>query len=187
MTKEEEIAAIAAVVAGDPNAFRAIVAHYQSAVFSITYRICKSKEQAEELAQDVFLKVYHSLKGFRKDARLSTWIYRIAYNAAVSTTRKKELLWTALEEDKDAGEDQAFFGDEESIDAKRHEMLAPAMEQLSSGEQLLIQLHYNQGMGMSEMAEILDLSVSNVKVKLFRTRKRLHEIIENGIKNEQSE
>ena len=85
------------VLEGDANAFAPLVDKYQNMVFTIALRIVIKREDAEEVAQDTFLKVYRSLNTFRLEATFSTWLYRIAYNTAISHARKKQLPITPID------------------------------------------------------------------------------------------
>ena len=88
MRETDEII-IERVLSGNRNAFAALVDRYKDRVFSLVFGIVQNYAVAEELAQDVFLNAFNGLKKFRKEAGFSTWIYRIAYNTAISETRKK--------------------------------------------------------------------------------------------------
>ena len=78
------------VLSGDVSAYALLVSKHKNLVFSIVLKILNNREDAEEIAQDVFLKAYQSLKKFEQKSKFSTWLYRIAYNSAISRTRKKK-------------------------------------------------------------------------------------------------
>jgi RNA polymerase sigma-70 factor (ECF subfamily) len=89
---------IGRVLSGDVSAYASLVAKHKNLVFSIVLKIVNNREDAEEISQDVFLKAYQSLSTFERKSKFSTWLYRIAYNAAISKTRKKKVEMVAIEE-----------------------------------------------------------------------------------------
>jgi RNA polymerase sigma-70 factor (ECF subfamily) len=162
------------IQAGETECFAALLKRYSRPVFSLIVKITGNREDAEELTQDVFLKVFRSLPSFRGDSCFSTWLYRIAYNTAVSATRKKKREWLAIDE-MTAG-DLPEEPDGEWERENREEQLArleQAMEQLLPDERALILLFYMQEKTVEEIAGITGLTLSNVKTKLHRIRKKL--------------
>ena len=81
----------------DVSAYTILVDKHKNMAFTVAYRIVRNREDAEEIAQDAFVKVYQSLKSFKKESKFSTWLYRIIYNTAISKTRKKQLETTNLD------------------------------------------------------------------------------------------
>ena len=161
---------------GDIACFAHLLERYSKQVFSLVVKIVGNREDAEELAQDVFVKAYSSLSSFRGESSFSTWIYRIAYNIAISAARKKTKDFVAVDEDVlsyIAGEEPEaqFFSDSDN-DA-RIVYLNRAMEQLMPEERALITLFYNDGKSMEEIAVISRFTETNVKTKIFRIRKKL--------------
>ena len=134
-----------------------------------------SEEDAEELTQDVFMKAFEHLDSFYGESSFSTWVYRIAYNTAVSYLRKKKSVETVIDEAfwntvSETEVDEALDDDSE----ERVEQLQQALTQLSADERALVTLFYEEERPVQEVAEVLGLSVSNVKVKLHRVRKKLY-------------
>ena len=86
------------VLGGDVNAFTYLVDEYKGMVYTIALRMLKNSEDAEELAQDIFVKAFNSLKNFKFESKFSTWLYRITYNGAISRLRKNRLKYTMLRE-----------------------------------------------------------------------------------------
>ncbi|MEG0647327.1 MAG: RNA polymerase sigma factor, partial [Bacteroides sp.] len=131
---------------------------------------------AEELVQDVFLKAFRSLHTYKGDCRFSTWLYRIAYNTAVSSTRKRKHEFLYIEESTiynvpDEVADSVFGITE---DEERIILLTQAIDRLTVEEKALITLFYYEEKSIEETGEILNLSQANVKVRLHRTRKKLY-------------
>ncbi len=160
------------VLNGDRNAYALLVDKYKDRVFSLALRIVRNRELAEEIAQDAFVKAYVSLDKFRKEAGFSTWIYRITYNTAVSETRKKKYK-TYNTERIEQPEDVEKTEEEE----KQYQLLERAVAALAPKDQLIITLYYFEKMKLEQISEITGLTVSNVKVKLFRIRQKLKEVI----------
>ena len=98
MDKIDDQYYIQKVKAGEADAFRFLVERHKTIVYNIVLKITRSKEDTEEVAQDVFLKAYQSLTNFKGDSKFSTWLYRIAYNMAISKVRKKKLPVSSIED-----------------------------------------------------------------------------------------
>ncbi|MDR3142438.1 MAG: sigma-70 family RNA polymerase sigma factor [Tannerellaceae bacterium] len=164
---------------GDTTAYTCILDKYSRQVYSLAFKVVRNKEDAEELAQDVFLKAFKHLNGFKGDSSFSTWIYRIAYNTAISYTRKKRQEWLAIDEAMIANvAEEEVAGALEQTDSDRQmEILDKALAQLPPDERALILFFYTEGKSIDEIASITAFSVSNVKTKLHRIRKKLFVLI----------
>jgi RNA polymerase sigma-70 factor (ECF subfamily) len=165
----------------DNRAFAILVEHHKAMVFTIALRIIGCKEDAEEIAQDVFLKIYNTLHTFKSNSKFSTWLYSIAYNAAISHVRKSKPTFVPFEsnacEMADETEDVLLFDNQDAI--MQQNRLQESMKQLKEEDILLINMYYTQNMSIEEISGITDLSESNIKVKLFRIRKKLAEKMNN--------
>lgn len=177
--KEADEIVIERVLNGDRNAYALLVDKYKDRVFSLVVGIVRNRELAEELAQDIFVKAFTSLKKFRKDAAFSTWIYRIAYNTSISETRKRKFQTQTFDEqlEKAASLELDNSDDAEKIESK-HVLLAKALEKLEPEEKLILMLYYFEEKSVEEISQASGLSRSNVKVKLFRMRNKLKEMME---------
>lgn len=164
------------VINGNTAAFTVLVDKYKDMVFTIANRIARNQEDAEEIAQDTFLKAFHSLESFKRKSKFSTWLYRIVYNTAISKIRKKRPEITALDE---------VMIENYSIDEVDHEvngldseeqknLINLALEKLNEDESTVISLYYLNECSIEEISEITGLTKSNVKVKLHRSRKKLY-------------
>lgn len=179
MMEQKDLYYIDKVLNGETAAFAELINRHKAMVFTIANRILKSREDAEEVAQDVFLKVFQSLNKFKREAKFSTWVYRIAFNTAVSKTRKKSLEVLAI--DDHIIENYTFdeILDETgglSLDDKKR-YFEMALKKVPEEDNLLLTMFYLEEQTIEEISEITGLSVSNVKVKLHRTRKKLYEHI----------
>jgi RNA polymerase sigma factor (sigma-70 family) len=168
------------VLDGNVNAYTFIVDRHKDHAFNLAMRICGNREEAEEVAQDSFMKAWRSLKQFKMKSSFATWLYRIVYNTAVSLirTRKKGIL--SLEEFPADITD--FTGnnitDEEAELEYRNSLLNFALQKISDEERALITLYYFEESTIDEIAEVTGLGKSNVKVKLFRARQKMGGVIE---------
>ena len=178
--KEADEMIITRVLNGERDAYAVLVNRYKDRVFSLVKGIVKEQALAEEVAQDVFLKAYTSLKKFRRESGFSTWIYRIAYNTAVSQTRKKKYRHKAFDEELElAGSvDEAFEREMTETEEHRKKLLEKALQELPAEDKLILMLYYFEEKPVEEIGSATGLSTSNVKVKLFRMRKKLKTIIE---------
>jgi RNA polymerase sigma-70 factor (ECF subfamily) len=164
------------VLKGNTNAYAPLVEKHKAMVFTICFKIVRKAEEAEELAQDTFLKAFDNLDKFRGDAKFSTWLYRIAYNGAISMTRKRKLEVHALDDFviRNYSEDEA----QENLNGfdveEQRKMLQMALRTLSDDDYLIISLFYLKELPVNEISTITGLSAANVKVKLHRIRKKLY-------------
>lgn len=164
---------------GDETAFRELVDQYKGLVFALIARSVPNRGRAEELAQDVFLKVHRGLPYFRGESKLSTWIYRIVINAL--SQERPELATASLDEVKEAGDQprlQPAADDRAFGDLVLRDRLQKAIEQLPVQYQVLINGHYMKGMQYEELAAALDLPMGTVKTHLHRAKRRLRHLLE---------
>jgi RNA polymerase sigma-70 factor, ECF subfamily len=162
---------------GDEAAFRELVDQYKGLVFALIARSISSRARAEELAQDVFLKVHKGLPYFRGEARLSTWLYRIVINIL---SQEKPERTTSLDA-QDAGEGpmiQPAADDRAFGDLVLKDRLQKAIERLPVQYQVLINGHYLKGMRYEDLAEALELPMGTVKTQLHRAKRQLRHLLE---------
>ena len=188
MEKMSDTAYIEKILNGETDCFARLLEKYSKQVFSLIVKIVGNREDAEELTQDVFVKAYNSLSRFRGESSFSTWVYRIAYNLAISATRKRNLVFIPVDElplpDVPDEPDEILFGDSDAD--RRIDFLNCALERLSPDERAIILLFYREDKSMEEIAVITGLTETNVKTKIFRIRKKLYALIvgmEGEIKN----
>jgi len=175
------------VLSGDQQAFAGLVNRYQDYVFTLVLRIVKGREDAEEVAQDVFVKAYRSLKDFRGDSKFSTWLYTIASTSGISFLRKKKMDIQSLDNEKvfelaDSA-DSGFRSNLVEQKSKR-EMVSHAIAMLSPEDAEVITLFYKHEQSLQEMARILGQESNTVKVRLHRARTRLKEKMETYFSEE---
>ena len=185
MPQQDDQYYINQIVNGDSSAFTILVDRHKVNTYNIALKILQNKEEAEEAAQDTFIKVFQKIASFKGEAKFSTWLYRIAYNTAISCQRKKknnailvdELVITNVTEDEIV---EAIYAENSE---EREAKLKYSIKQLEGQEQLLLEMYYDKEMSTTEIATITELSTSNVKVKLHRARQRLFQIMQPQLKN----
>jgi RNA polymerase sigma-70 factor (ECF subfamily) len=161
------------ILAGRTEYFSTLMERYGQSVFSLIVKMTGNREDSEELTQDVFLKAFRSLSTFRGSSSFSTWLYRIAYNTAISAMRKQKMEWLPFEEiagttDEEAADEVAELDGDTQLDR-----LQKALEQLPPDDRALLLLFYTQEKTVEEISAITRLSRPNVKTKLHRIRKKL--------------
>lgn len=164
------------VLNGDVNAYSYLVEKHKSLVYTIALRMLKNSEDAEELAQDTFVKAYSSLTEFKFESKFSTWLYRITYNSAISKLRKKQIEIADI--DDGVISDQSVVSSYNAVSKlKQNEQkkyINLAIEQLKEEDAFLITMYYLNESTIDEISGITELSISNVKVKLHRARKKFY-------------
>jgi len=154
--------------------------------FTIAHKIVRTREDAEEIAQDAFIKAYQSLQSFKREAKFSTWLYRIVFNAAISHTRRKKQDFVEIDDRvmSDTTEDE-IFEDLDSLDSEmQSRIVTEAINQLPPQDSAIVTLFYMKEHSIDDISQITGLSISNVKVKLFRIRKKLYEELQSKMKLE---
>ena len=179
MSKKDDLYFIEELKKGNSEAFKYLVERHKNMVFTIVSRIVRNKEDAEELAQDVFIKAYQSISKFKGKSKFSTWLYRIAYNISISHTRKKKYNTTEIDENLMSDQEifetyNEFVNYEES---EKKEILNEALKNLNKDEELLITLYYLEELSIKEICTITNLTQSNIKIKLFRARNKLFTVL----------
>ncbi len=171
---------------GDRPAFARLVERHSVSVYNLTLRMVGNREDAEEAAQDVFVRAYRSLDRFRGDSRFSTWLYRIAVNVSLSSARRsrRDLSTTSLSEPED---------DEDGLPMQLPDPSADPAEQFEQAEfrdqvrkmvaalppiySAVISMYHMQSLSYDEIAEALELPIGTVKARLFRARTALRKLI----------
>ncbi len=172
---------ISKVLSGDHQAYAIIVNRYQNYVFTLTLRMIKSREDAEEVAQDVFIKAYKYLADFRGASKFTTWLYTIVNNTCITFLRKKRLDIQSLDnEHVFATADNIDSGMRANIVEQKSKlaMVNDAIGLLGSDDAQIITLFYKAEQSLEEIAEILGLETNTAKVRLHRARTRLKEKME---------
>jgi RNA polymerase sigma-70 factor (ECF subfamily) len=174
------------IIEGDTNAFSVLVNRYKDLVYTLTLRMLKNKEEAEEVAQDTFIKAYKSLKRFKGDSKFSTWIYKIAYNTSLDRIKKnrKYINNVAINEFTEHQVKTIDNALDKLEDNEREEAIQECIALLPSEDSFLLTLYYFEELSLEEISQTVGLTPNNVKVKLFRSRKKLATILKQRLEPE---
>lgn len=178
---------IESVKQGDQSAYAELINRYQNYVFTIVLRYLPVREDAEELAQDIFIKAYRNLADFRGDSKFSTWLYTITTTSCLSFLRKKKMETHSLDNETImARAEQVESGlHANQIEVKsRLNMVNKAISLLNADDAQVITLFYRGEQTLDEIAHILGLETNTVKVRLHRARQRLKEKMEKHFSQE---
>lgn len=167
--------------AGDQAAFRQIVETHQSKVFSIIYGILRNKNDSEDIAQQVFAKIYFSLKGFDFRSSLITWVYKITVNECYDYLRKKKVRKLVYESDMGEDDQRSMENSQLAVEKRapidrrteKRDYLMKLMSKVSEEERMLLIQKEVEGLTVEELSEQTGINENTIKVKLFRARQKL--------------
>jgi len=169
------------VQAHDELAFREVVERYQSKVFSIIYGILRNRNDAEDIAQQVFAKIYFSIGKFDFRSSLLTWIYKITVNECYDYLRKKRVRKLVYESDFSEEDVRRMENSEQTAEQARpvdtalaqRDLVIKLLEKVSEEDRMLMLLKEVEGHSLEELAQMTGLNQNTIKVKLFRARRKL--------------
>lgn len=169
-------------LSGNLRAFEKIVERYQHKIFGVIFRLVKNKADAEDIAQEAFLRCYQNLDKYDQERPFAPWIYRIATNLALSSLRKRQrrqfLPWEHFSFQFASREDSGATAPETYLEnIEREQEMASYLKKLKPQDQLAITLRYYEELNFDEIAYIMETTRNNVEVRLSRARKRLRKII----------
>lgn len=177
---QEENDLIDQILGGRQEAYARLVDHYKSYAYTIALKVLNNRPEAEEAAQDGFIKAFHHLKSFNRKARFSTWLYRIIFNTAISYKRKHRVVMESLEH-----HDKGVESSETSLERDDKEVfVAKAMQSLNEADRMAIQLYYIREFSLEEVAEMMGQQVNTLKVRVHRARQRLADELTRILKSE---
>ena len=159
------------VLGGDIDAFESIVGRWQGPLVNLAYRYCRNRGEAEEMAQEAFMKIFKGLGKWRQDSRFSTWLYAVASNHYRSAMRRRRPIWADME----TIEHLVPAGDrsQEVDEASQAEAIRRAVASLPPKYRDVTVLYYFQDMDLAETSRILSMPAGTVKARLHRARKIL--------------
>ena len=181
---------ISRILLGESALFALLVERYQNYVFTLVLRFTDSREDAEEISQDIFVKSYRSLADFRGESKFSTWLYTIVRTSSITFLRKKKLETTSIDNERTfiQLENQESGFKANTIEQKsRHAMVNEAIRLLSPDDAQVITLFYQAEQSLEEIGRIMGMDPNTVKVKLHRARHRLKDKMEKYFRQEVSE
>lgn len=173
------------VLLGQVQFYAPLVEKHKLMAYNLAFRIVNDREDAEEVAQDAFIKVYKSLPKFRGEAKFSTWLYKIIYHEALGKLRRKKINTSPIEYNED-NQDLVTINDYLSRvkQETRQQYIEKAMQMLAEDERLILNLFYYSETPIKEIVVITDYTEANVKIKLFRARKQLKKYLQGLLKEE---
>ncbi|NER12199.1 sigma-70 family RNA polymerase sigma factor [Leptobacterium flavescens] len=182
MTDQPDHYYINRVLEGEVNAFSFLVEKYQNMVFTIALKLMKEREEAEDVAQEAFIKCFQSLKKFKGQSKFSTWLYRISYNHCLDKLKEKKRYVRSdhideVNESQIDAETDAFYALEQK---ERKEYIEKALKKLSEDDQLLMTLYYYEELSLKEISEITGIKANNIKIKLYRSRNKLLSLLKDS-------
>jgi RNA polymerase sigma-70 factor (ECF subfamily) len=172
---------ISRVLRGEQSVFSQLVERYQNYVFTLVLRFVENREDAEEVAQDVFVKTYRSLADFRGESKFSTWLFTIARTTCISFLRKRKPDILSLDNERtglQAENRESGFRANLIEQKSRHAMLNEAIGMLGPDDSQVLTLFYKGEQTLEEIGRIMGMESNTVKVKLHRARQRLKEKME---------
>ncbi len=188
--KETDLALITAVLAGQTAEYAVLVKRHQRFVFTLAMRFAKNREDAEEIAQDCFVKAYRALGTFRQTSKFTTWLYTITYTTAMTFLRKKRLDTSSINDDDHVLQiaNSGTDFDADTVERKStYAYLNQAIDMLLPDDAAIITLFYKGEQSLEEIATALNMEANTVKVKLHRARARLKDKLHYLLKDEVKE
>lgn len=165
---------IAQVAKGDEKAFEQLVQKYQQAVFSTIYRYIGNSDDVQDLAQEVFIKVWRNATKFQGKAKFSTWLYRITANHCINYRRKNKHKHASLDEMAEQGQTpDALIVEPDWKQTRDAALIRTAVDELPERQRMALILAQYEGQSYKEIAEIMQVSVSSVESLIFRARSAL--------------
>ncbi len=173
-------AIIAKIVGGDTNAFTELVDRYKDMVYTLALRMLKNREDAEEVSQDTFIKVFKAIHKFKGRSKLSTWIYRVAYNTCLDSLKKIKLTQNNVAIDSYTEYQIKMIDDalDEIEEQEQKQVIQDCIQMLTSTDSVLLTLFYFEELSLIEISKVINIKPNNVKVKLYRARKNLAKVLE---------
>lgn len=178
------------VLTGNTGQYAVLVKRHQRFVFTLALRFAKNREDAEEIAQDCFVKAYKALGSFKQTAKFSTWLYTITYTTAMTFLRKKRLDTSSINDEEtylQIENHTSAFNANVYEQQNSHGFLNDAIKLLLPDDLAIITMFYKGEQSLEEIAEVLNMEANTVKVKLHRARQRLKEKLQFLLKDEVKE
>jgi RNA polymerase sigma factor (sigma-70 family) len=184
--KADDLYYIEAVRKGNVQAFTFLVEKYKEMVYSLAFRLLKKTTEAEEMAQDVFVKAFQKIDSYEGKSKFATWLYSITYNACISELRKRRIEFKSIDDQQVSEQDEQRMYDyyRETKKDDQDKYLKLALEKLPEDDQVLVTLYYYESQSMDEISVITGLSANNIKVKIHRARKRMYCLLYDMLKEE---
>jgi RNA polymerase sigma-70 factor (ECF subfamily) len=175
----DELQLIERAVAGDERAFAELVTRYQTAVYNLAYRMLGDAGEAEDAAQEVFLRIYRRLATYNADHRFSTWVLSIASHYCIDLLRRKRPWLVPLENISNWMRARSRGPEAAALAVEQQDIVRGLLAKLPEHYRLVLLLRYWHDLGYEEIAQVVDLPVSTIKARLHRARNALAALV-NG-------
>ncbi len=184
---KSDIELICQVLAGNQSAYAVLVKRHQRYVFTLALRFAKKREDAEEIAQDCFVKAYKALAQFQQQSKYTTWLYQVVYTTSMTFLRKKKLPTDSMDDDAVFMQVKLVTSDlklDSAEQKSRSYYVNLAISQLLPNDAAILTLFYQGEQSLEEIAGVMEMETNTVKVKLHRARQRLKQQLEGLLKQE---
>jgi RNA polymerase sigma-70 factor (ECF subfamily) len=166
---------------GDESAFNQLVLRYQERIYWVARRFVNDHEAADDIAQDVFVKAYESLRNFRSESSLYTWLYRIAVNTALNTLRRQKVKEFFRIDELFEVEDTGAQGPDEAVEREENRaLIEQAIARLPKKQRSVFVLRFYEEMPYEEIAKILKTSVGGLKANYFHAVRKIQEYVRHA-------
>lgn len=171
---EEDLKWVRQVLSGDKQAYANIINKYKNSLYATILRMTKNPQDAQDLVQEAFIKVYHQLGKFEQKGSFSSWLYRVAINHCMDEFRKKRYTMVEVNENTvvNGNHPEIVF-----LKKEKNRQLERLIATLPEDERMIILLRYVNELSYIEIAELLDIPLSTVRNKIFRSKKKLRETV----------
>jgi RNA polymerase sigma factor (sigma-70 family) len=181
MVTDPDYLLIDKVLSGETAVYSDLIDRYKRYVFAISWKILLVRAEAEEATQDTFIKAFQALKGFNRDSKFSTWLYRIAFNTSISYKRRQRKQFVSIENTV-IGYDQDAENNLEKSDKKK--FLYQALEKLNEADRTALTLFYLDELSLEEIAEVTGMQANTAKVRIHRARLKIADELKNILNKE---
>lgn len=178
MITDPDLPIIHRILAGEQQLYALLVNKHKGYAYSLALRILENKFDAEEAAQDSFIKAYKYLTGFNQEAKFSTWLYRIVFNTAISYKRKAKVNHESIERVR------LVYSQDTLEKSDRKKFIEIALGKLNEADRVAITMFYLQELSLDEIADILSTQANTLKVRIHRARHRLAQELKTLLKEE---
>ena len=177
---------VSRVKSGDTEAFRVLVEKHQHLAFTVAYNIVKNRQDAEEVVQDSFIKVFNKIDQFKEESKFSSWLFKIVYNTALSRIRKKQVDTFTLEHNDYSTEYglDSHNGWNELVITDQQKYIHKALDLLEDNDKLVLTLFYLADESLAEICKVTNEKQGTVKARLHRARAKMYVQLNGLLKDE---
>lgn len=180
MTTDPDHHLLDKILSGDQNAYAMLIDKHKRYAFTIAFRILQNRAEAEEAAQDGFIKAYHHLQNFIRESKFSTWLYRIVFNTAITYKRKRKQSFQSIETVV-----TAYTQEDATLEREdKQKYLMQALTRLPEADRTALSMFYLEEFSLEEIADITGIAANTIKVRIHRARVKLAEELKTILNRE---